>query len=76
MLPKASFTDIIEKDDGEDSTGTKMLSRIGKLTSCNYPIFYMADPVSQHARFIANSEKNQALILEDPNKKVKESEAG
>ena len=53
MLPKASFTDMIDKDNGDEQNGTKMLSRIGKLTSCNYPIFFMADPVSQHAKYVA-----------------------
>ena len=38
-----------------------MLSRIGKITRYNYPVFYAADPVSQHAQFLKNIDKK------DPN---------
>ena len=40
MLPKVSFTDT-EKDEN----GSKMLSRMGKMTRYSYPVFYAADPI-------------------------------
>ena len=33
-LPKVSFT-----DDKQEENGSKMLSRMGKMTTYNYPIF-------------------------------------
>ena len=42
-LPKVSFT-----DDKKEENGSKMLSRFGKQTNYNYPIFRALDPVEQH----------------------------
>ena len=56
MLPKVSFT-----DDAKEENGSKMLSRFGKMTRFNYPVFYGVDPVSQHAQFLKNIDKK------DPN---------
>ena len=56
MLPKVSFT-----DDVKEENGSKMLSRFGKMTRFNYPVFYGVDPVSQHVQFLKNREKG------DPN---------
>ena len=39
-LPKASFT-----DDKMDDNGSHMLSRFGKQTTFNYPIFRGIDPI-------------------------------
>ena len=52
-----------------------MLSRIGKLTSCNYPIFFMADPVTQHEKYVAIKEKSLLIEQGDPEKEAKESDA-
>ena len=47
MLPKVSFT-----DDQKDENGSKMLSRMGKMTRYNYPVFYGADPITLHQRYL------------------------
>ena len=52
-----------------------MLSRIGKLTSANYPIFFVADPVTQHEKYVAIREKSLLVEQEDPEKEAKESDA-
>jgi hypothetical protein len=43
-LPKVSFT-----DDSMEENGSRMLSRFGKQTTFNYPIFRGVDPLEQHA---------------------------
>ena len=54
MLPKVSFT-----DDNKDENGSKMLSRMGKMTRYNYPVFYGADPVALHQRYLSNIARQE-----------------
>ena len=56
MLPKVSFT-----DNQKEENGSKMLSRFGKMTTFNYPIFRGNDPITQHTEFLANIEKKNPL---------------
>ena len=54
MLPKVSFT-----DDEKDENGSKMLSRMGKMTRYNYPVFYGIDPIGLHEKFLANEKRKE-----------------
>ena len=54
MLPKVSFT-----DDEKDENGSKMLSRMGKMTRYNYPVFYGIDPISLHEKFLTNEKRKE-----------------
>ena len=45
MLPKVSFT-----DEKSSNNGTECLSRRGKLTTFNYPIFQARDPITVHEK--------------------------
>ena len=51
-LPKVSFT-----DDKLEENGSKMLSRMGKMTTYNYPIFRGQDPVAQHEEYLQSVAK-------------------
>ena len=55
MLPKVSFT-----DDAKEENGSKMLSRFGKMTRYNSPMFYGADPITQHVQFLKTREQNHS----------------
>lgn len=59
MLPKVSFT-----DDRKEENGSKMLSRFGKMTTYNYPIFRGPDPVTTHSRFVENKQREEAAQQE------------
>ena len=43
MLPKVSF---LKSNADEHNNGSVMLSRQGRISSGNYPIFNAADPIS------------------------------
>ena len=36
-----------------------MLSRMGKMTRYNYPVFYGIDPISLHEKFLTNEKRKE-----------------
>ena len=36
-----------------------MLSRMGKMTRYNYPVFYGIDPIGLHEKFLANEKRKE-----------------
>ena len=56
MLPKVSFLSGVN-DENYNETGSFMVSRYGRITSKNYPVFSQADPISIHERFLANLDR-------------------
>lgn len=59
MLPKVSFT-----DNKKEENGSKMLSRFGKMTTFNYPIFRGVDPIEQHSKFLTNIDRKNPLNID------------
>ena len=51
---------------------SKMLSRMGKMTRYNYPVFYGIDPISLHEKFLANEKRKEEFGNVDHEKQAKE----
>ena len=69
MLPKVSFT-----DEEKDENGSKMLSRMGKMTRYNYPVFYGVDPISVHQKYLQAVKKKEEFGNVDHSKQAKAME--